>query len=145
MKLILTHPSAWPVYRLDDGPADATGSASILVGPVEVTASKWGPWMERVIGFERPPFTIAEIVRTSPIHSALRWKVEMVESRLSAGAEVIERRLSYLYFMLEWCAAVVFRTSPTSFEAEVDRAVPVLSSGRPSWDGGVVALADLYR
>ncbi len=144
MKLVLTQPSPWPVHHLEEGPVDTTDDPMILIGPLEIAMTQWGAWMNRVVSLERPAFTTAEIVRHSPIHSTFRWKVEMVESRITDGNELVEQRLSYLNFRLDWSAPVVFCASPARFTAELKRALPIRASGRPAWRDGVVALADLY-
>jgi hypothetical protein len=144
MKLVLTQPSPWPAHHVADGPARLGDDPSILVGPLELAVGPRSRWLEAVAGWERPPFTLAEVVRQRPLRSELRWPAVMVESRISDGPLVLERRLAVHYALFEWRAAVVFRASPGRFEAEVKRAERLLVSGRPDWQGeGIVALAQL--
>ncbi len=145
MKLVLTQPSPWPVHELAHGPADSSRDPAILLSPLEADAGPLGQLIERVIAFDRPAFATPEIVRTSSSKSLLHWPVHVVESTLMAGSQVLERRLTYVYSIFEWWAAVVFRASPAKFEAEVQRAVPILESGRPDWRPGVVALSELFE
>jgi hypothetical protein len=147
MKLVLTQPSPWPVHWLADGAPPVSDEPSIVIGPLEAARNGLVPQIEAAISFERPPFTVAEIVRHSEVHSLLRWKVEMVESRIIVGAKVLERRLTYLYFPLEWCGPVTFRAQPEQFATDVERALVTLAGARPDWtDGaGIVALCDLFR
>jgi hypothetical protein len=144
MKLVLTKPSFWPVHWLDAGAA-GNEDASILVGAMEVASGPPRSWIERASELERPAFTRAEILRASRIHSALRWPMEIAEARITAGAQVVERRLIYVYTMLQWCAPIVFRASPSTYEAELSKAETVLASARPEWSSGVVAISDLYK
>jgi hypothetical protein len=144
MKLVLTQPNPWPIHELETGPADPTMDPVVMFAPF-VAAAPVDQLVDLVVGLDRPPFSTPEIVRQSASQSLLHWPVQVVESRIVAGREVLERRLTYIYFMLEWCTAVVFRASPDKFEPELERADALLASGRPDWRPGVVALSELLE
>jgi hypothetical protein len=135
MKLVLQRPSPWPVHGVLDLPAE--GTAIVLPAPIRAEPGQ-ASWRDRTLHAGRPPFTRAEVVRTTPETSELGWPVELVETRLTDGKVVLEQRLTALYFVLEWWGAVIFRG------ADLERARPVLLGARPDWsDDGVVALAQL--
>jgi hypothetical protein len=145
MKLELVHPSPWPVHRIGETAPAGAADPSIVIHPLRKAEAHLAPWKHQVLDCLRPPFARADLVSETGGTSALGWPIETVESRITVGDEVLERRISILYFMLEWCGAVVFRASVPRFAAERERAMQILRGARPDWSTDeVVAVAQLF-
>jgi hypothetical protein len=147
MKLVVREVSPWPVQTVGGTPLDLSRELSIIITPMEDRMERWAGWRERVLRAGVPAFARVEVTCDQPSTSALDWPVHVIDSTIvGADGKVIEARVSVLYAMLEWCAAVIFRGRPARVAAERERAMRVLRSGRPDWSRPeIVALAQLQR
>lgn len=134
MKLVVEEPSPWPVQTIGGKPIDLSRPLSLIIAPMEDRHDRWHRWRDRVLRVGLPEGATVDITSERAALSRLEWPVQLIDStsRSAAGA-VLETRITVLYFMLEWCAAVVMRGAPERVAAERDRGLRVLMAGRPDW------------
>ena len=156
MKLTFTSPVPWPMHTMAQllpitEPAPTAGQRDVeialVVRPLDPLVNYWGPWKRAMIDWGKPQGGKVDLVTEAEGKTVDEWEVQILDSLVKdVEGKVVEARLTVLYFMLEWCCMASLCGRPERLAAERDKALGILLSARPDWEGpGVAAISQLYE
>ena len=146
MKLVFEETPPWPIGKMTAGTLPRATEPGIYITPINELSDHWLPWQRKAVAWAVPADAKVDVISETKTVSALEWPVTVIESMISVDDVPVEARITVLYFLMEWCAVVVFRVPPGQLAAERDRAMKTVMSARPDWNTpAAVALAQLYQ
>jgi hypothetical protein len=146
MKLVFDDTPPWPVGKMTAGTLPPATESGIFVTPLNELMDHWLPWQRKAIGWAVPADAKVEVISETKTQSTLEWPAIVIESVISVAEVPVEARLTVLYFFMEWCAVVVFRTPPAQLAAERERAMTAILGARPDWTTpSALSLSQLYQ
>lgn len=111
------------------------------------------PWEEErpaklktLYEWNAPAGTTLSIVSEQQASSSVDWPLRIVEALLVREGDVVEARVIVVYTILEYWTAAMWRGPKATLDAERERIMKALTSGRPDWRRReIVALWQLYQ
>jgi hypothetical protein len=144
MKLSLEAQSTWPV--VERAAAGTTPTPHIVIHPGDPLPDDMRSWKKHLVEWSLPAGASARTVSDARDKSLVEWPIDVIEVHVERGGDVVEARLVAVYYVLEYCAAAMWRGPAAQLQSDRARIVGVLASGRPDWRRReIIALSQLYE